>query len=271
MKIFDGHCHLQDERLKDSLAEDLANARKIGVYKFACCGVAPNDWQDVLHLAKENADVIPSFGLHPWEVKERVPDWLEKLRYYLLQIPSGVGEIGLDHGIRERNDKEQEEVFLAQLDLAKELHRPVSIHCRRAFQPLIRLLSKYGPPRAGFLVHSFSGNSDDMTALVELGAYFSFSGTCTFTRNKKAHRNIKAAPLARLLVETDAPDMYPLIRDEEPLQQGEKRTNRPANIFHPLRKIAELRELNVEEMAKEIWQNGIRLFAPVLETDNEQI
>ena len=269
MKLFDCHCHLQDERLQDSLSDHLEQARKLGVARFACCGVSEADWPLVAALCEENDDIVPSFGLHPWEVHERSSQWLETLRHYLSKGPAGVGEVGLDHGIRERNDKEQEEVFLAQLALAAELNRPLSIHCRRAFPTLFRLLKKHEGPQAGFVVHSFSGSLEDMEKLFELGAYFSFSGTCTFTRNKKAHRNIKAAPRERLLIETDCPDMYPLIKGEEPLQRGEKLVNPPANLIHPLRKVAKLLELSEEELAQTIWENANRLFKRAVKSNNE--
>jgi TatD DNase family protein len=271
MKLFDCHCHLQDERLQEGLAEHLALARKVGVARFACCGVSEADWPLVAKLSDENDEIVPSYGLHPWEVHNRSPQWLKTLRQYLSNGPAGVGEIGLDHGIRVRNDKEQEEVFLAQLALAVELNRPVSIHCRRAFPTLIRLLSKHERPQAGFVVHSFSGSLDDMNALFELGAYFSFSGTCTFTRNKKAHRNIKAAPRERLLIETDCPDMYPLVKGEEHQQRGEKRVNPPANIVHPLRKAAELLDESEAKLAQSVWENANRLFSRAMKSDDEQI
>ena len=271
VKIFDCHCHLQDERLHDGLENHLKEARKVGVSRFASCGVSEEDWPILSRLADENNDIIPSFGLHPWEVSKRSQTWSSTLRRILESRPSGVGEIGLDHGIKERNDKEQEEVFLTQVELAVEFNRPISIHCRRAFPTLIRLLKEVELPKAGFVVHSYSGKAEDIDILAALGGYFSFSGTCTFTRNKKAHRNIKAVPKGRLLVETDAPDMYPLVRGEEPLQRGEKRTNFPANIIHPINTMAALLEMDIDELTHVVWANANRLFASILERDNEKI
>ena len=144
MHLFDAHCHLQDERLLPQLDAVMGRAAGHGVVRMMCCGSCAADWPQVRTLAPRFPQVSLSFGLHPWYVGERSPDWLGLLREYLAGGPAAVGEIGLDHALAKSTYAEQETVFLAQLDLAKELHRPVSIHCRRAWGRMMELLEARG-------------------------------------------------------------------------------------------------------------------------------
>lgn len=257
MQLFDAHIHLQDERLKPSLDEVMKKAHDAGIGHWVCCGSAENDWEAVLAIAQKHPGVIPSFGLHPWYVRERSPEWLARLRTFLHSTPSAVGEIGLDHAIEPRNDEEQESIFIAQVQLAKELNRPFSIHCRRAWGRLIPLLTEHVPYPAGFLIHSYSGGPDLVPELAKLGAFFSFSGSITLSGNKKGHRSVRAVPDDRLLIETDAPDIPPHIPDQ-PDSRGE--LNVPANLVHVLNKMAELRSWTAEKTAEITKENGIGLF-----------
>lgn len=80
MQIFDAHCHLQDERIAGATDELLSRAHEAGIERLMCCGTSEADWGDVLSLSEKHAAVVPSFGLHPWFVADRSPDWLERLR-----------------------------------------------------------------------------------------------------------------------------------------------------------------------------------------------
>ena len=257
MHLFDAHCHLQDEKLAPRLDEAMKSARAAGIGHWVCCGSAENDWEAVRALAQKYPGVIPSFGLHPWYVRERSQAWLARLREFLHSIPSAIGEIGLDHAIEPRNDEEQESVFVEQVQLAREMNRPFSVHCRRAWGRLVPLLTEHAPYAAGFLIHSYSGGPDLVSELAKLGAFFSFSGSITFSGNKKGHRSVRAVPDNRLLIETDAPDIPPYIPDQ-PDSRGE--LNVPANLVHVLNKIAELRSWTAEKTAEITRENGMELF-----------
>ena len=267
MKLFDSHCHLQDEKLLARIDDVLARARQAGVQGFCCCGASESDWPAVQDLASRFKDIVPAFGLHPWYVADRTSDWRSALRRHLDSRPdAGVGEIGLDHAIRDRDDKDQVAVFTEQLRIAKELNRFVSIHCRRAWDVMPGLLKEVGTPPAGFVIHSFSGSSEMVKPLAELGAYFSFSGSITFHRNKRGHAAAMAAPLERLLIETDAPDLMPVISPSpRPSPAGgegadKDKPNEPANIVYVLRKLAGLKGLPEEALAEQVWKNAARIF-----------
>ena len=112
LKLYDAHNHLHDERLAANLPAILAALDQEGVTNLVVNGSCEADWEQVLALARRDRRIIPSFGYHPWYVKERSPAWQQELRRYLEQIPSGVGEIGLDRWIKDYDLAQQEEVFV---------------------------------------------------------------------------------------------------------------------------------------------------------------
>jgi TatD DNase family protein len=173
-----------------------------------------------------------------------------------------VGEIGLDHALENRDDREQEEVFLAQLKISRERKVPVSIHCRRAWGRMMELLREAGPHPAGMIMHSFSGGAGLVPGLCELNAYFSFSASLTFPGNKRGPKALRAVPEERLLLETDAPDIPPAERTRE--CPGGKPVNEPAWIRHTLTAAARYLECSEEELARRTADNGLRLFQSIL-------
>ncbi len=102
--LYDAHNHLQDKRLAPYLEKILPVLHSEQVQRMVVNGSSEEDWPAVLELAHRYPQMIPSFGYHPWYVQKRKVHWQDTLRYYLDQIPSGIGEIGLDRWLRKRND-----------------------------------------------------------------------------------------------------------------------------------------------------------------------
>jgi TatD DNase family protein len=183
---------------------------------------------------------------------------------YLDEFPdAGVGEIGLDRWIQNPDMPAQEEVFRSQLDIAASQDRPASIHCLRAWGLLEQTLRSAALPRCGFLLHSYGGPAEMVPQFASLGAYFSLSPYFTHERKSRQAQTFAAVPLDRLLAESDAPDMWPpdelnahLLRDSEG-----KPLNHPCNLQLSYRKLAEIRGMPIEELAQQIEQNFVRLFA----------
>lgn len=286
IKLFDSHCHLQDPRIFNRTPQLIKTALDTGILHFAVNGVSEKDW----HLVKEMSDhypcVVPSFGLHPWFITERTPNWLNALKEFFHTTPSAaVGEIGLDKGShgREIDFTVQVEVFRQQLELAKELKRPASIHCVRAFGDLLQILKSVGPFPAGVILHSYLGSAEMVPEFAKLGAYFSFSGFLMSMKESKAKKMLKSVPSDRILLETDAPDALPksnnldslfLIEGDDfvPKEPGiddaadssrlpKETLNHPANIHNVLAYVASLLELSKEELADVSYKNATRLFS----------
>ena len=151
MIFYDAHNHLQDDRFDGQQNTLLAACENFGVLRMVVNGACEGDWLQVLQLARENKMVLPSFGYHPWYLHERTPDWLKNLERYLDEVPSAVGEIGLDRWKPDLPYAGQEEAFLAQLRLAAERNLPVSIHCLQAWGRMLDLLQANPRPQCGFV------------------------------------------------------------------------------------------------------------------------
>lgn len=265
MQLFDAHCHLQDERLASCLAEVLARAERSGVRRMLCCGCNESNWDAVLALAQAHPEIVPSFGIHPWYMQGRTntAGRLETLERFLMTKSAGVGEIGLDHAVTPRADEEQEAVFIAQLRLARRLQRPVSLHCRKAWERLQAILRKEGGVAYGGLVHSYSGPAELVKPLEEMGLYISFSGAVTRPGNKRGQRALMAVSPGRLLIETDSPDLAPV--------GAASTVNEPANLALVATSVANILGRSPAWVAAQTFANASRLFVGITQqckTDN---
>lgn len=264
-RLFDAHCHLQDERLAPHLDAFMGRAAAAGIAGWHCCGTRESDWNAIRRLAPRFPGIRVSFGLHPWYTADRTSGWLEDLQTLLRESPSGVGEIGLDHALDKETFAVQEEVFLAQISLAARLRRPVSVHCRRAWGRMMELLDNHGWPPDGILFHSYSGGAELVPRLVRRGAFFSFSGAITKEKNARAREAAGAIPADRILVETDAPDLLPDIPHQapHPVTPGHSTVNEPYNLVYVIDTVAALRGWSSTQTAAITAGNAERFFARI--------
>ena len=260
MRLYDAHNHLQApcfDELHNELLEDCE-----GLQRMVVNGCLEPDWPKVAALADRHPQVLPSFGYHPWFIHLRTPDWRKNLEGFLDQCPSAVGEIGIDRWKTDISYDDQEEVFLTQLVMATERNLPVSIHCLKAWGRLLELLQENGVPKRGFLLHSYGGSADMVSAFAKLGAYYSFCGY--FLREDKGrHREaFREVPTDRLLIETDAPDMQLPSHFNEHLLEGPRgrAVNHPANIRVVYRELAKFLEEPDDRLIKRVEKNFRSLF-----------
>lgn len=263
LPLYDAHNHLQDERLAPQREAILQALDRENIVKIVVNGSCEADWPAVLELSQKCPKVLPSFGYHPWYVKERSPQWQQKLLEYLNAVHSAIGEIGLDRWIKDFDLPRQEEAFTWQLNLAAERNLPVSIHCLQAWGRLLELLRERARPQRGFVLHSCNAPKEMIGELAELGAYFSIPGYFAHPRKERQRETFRHVPLDRLLIETDAPDqLLPEDRVEYPLQDPHsgKSINHPANLGAVYRFAAELLNLPIEQLARKVEENFLRLF-----------
>lgn len=240
------------------IGDVMARAARAGVVGFACCGSAEADWAGVEAVHAAFPGVAPGFGLHPWYIKERTGGWKSRLEELLRRYPSaGVGEAGLDHAMDERNDSEQELVLMEQLETAAKFGRPVSLHCRKAWEAVQRCLGAAGMLPSGFVVHSYSGSPEMIPGLCALGGRISFSGSITRHHSRRGRESCKVVPADRLLIETDSPDLMPVTAGGT--SGGD--ANEPANITYVAKEVAGIRGITVEELATLTTRNARVLFS----------
>jgi TatD DNase family protein len=253
MDWFDAHCHLQHDALFPMLGPVTERARTAGVSRMVCCGTSPADWSRVLRCAEQVDAVLPMIGIHPEFVSEAGSGGIQVLETLLRENPqTGIGETGLDFRRRfSLHRPEQEILFAAHLDLARELNRPVAVHCVGAWGRLIEILQDHPAPR--ILLHAYSGSDELIPQLAELNCRFSFGGAITNERAKKARRAVVSVPEELLLLETDAPDALP--HGAAPAD-----ANEPANLIDTARIMAHLRKCAMEHLAEITFRNADRFF-----------
>lgn len=258
MNYLDAHNHLHDERLAPHRSTIFDELRRIGLADAVVNGTRESDWDAVATLGFGQQ----SYGLHPWYVNERSEGWLHDLRARLVAEPrAAIGEVGLDRWVEEHDLAVQTPVFVAQLRLAAELSRPVTIHCIRAWGALGETLAAHDLPR-GFLLHAYGGPAEMVAGFVQRGGYFSFNPYFLHERKLPQREIFRQLPLDRLLVETDAPDLRPPDeRNPRPLFGPDgSAINHPANIDLTYAALAELRGMPLDELAGIVAENFARLF-----------
>ncbi len=264
MKLFDAHCHMQ-------LPEMFARANAAGVSGRVVCGTSSKDWNEIFQISEQFPQSNTMIGIHPWFIFEHWKKDFQTLEALLRENSSvGVGETGLDFSsfanklppspeakadkTVDKQDKftnraEQEASFVAHLDLARELNRPVAVHCVQAWGRLIEILREHSAPK--IVLHAFGGAPELIPELVELNCWFSFCGSVTNPKAKRVRASVVAVPADRLLIETDSPDFPPV---------GCEAPNEPANLIYIAGAVAELRGVPVEEIAALTYKNAQKLF-----------
>lgn len=290
LRFFDAHNHLHDAWLTPHRARILADLSTTGIRCCVVNGSNELDWPEVAGLcstaqraqtspADANAlHLLPSFGVHPWDVGNRTPNWQQTLLRHLDETPdAAIGEIGLDRwmldrarpddprlaGLRRAPLDEQIEVFRWQLTLAAERNLPASIHCLDAFGALHDVLRSTPLPARGFLLHAYNGSADLAHAFIKLGAYFSFNGAFLEPRKERLRELYTQIPAERLLIETDAPAMrLPADREKFTLPDTDEGdpVNHPANLVATYAALAELRGIPLASLCTQVAQNFDRLF-----------
>lgn len=258
--FFDTHCHLQDPRFQDGLGPLLARALERGVTHMVCCGTREEDWGAVLELSRRHPNVLPMLGLHPWYTPDAGPGWLERLASLAEAQRVGIGECGLDFALPDADRELQEGAFRNQLRLAHTLDRPISIHCRRAWERLAAISREEGLPRAGAVIHAFSGSKEVARELQGLGFHFGFGCSLANPANARAAQAIATVAEDRLLFETDAPDIPP--RQIPGFEDCV--LNEPAHIHLAVEAAARLRRADLESTATLAHGNAERIFGGLL-------
>jgi len=248
--LVDSHCHLDLEPLKSGLPHILQEAAAAGVQAFVVPGVHPDGWGGISAVAAEDPRILPAYGIHPMHAGTVTDRILEQL----LELSAGgvaIGETGLDPAYTVSLEL-QERAFREQLKIAVRCGLPVLIHCRRAFQRVVKILREERADRVGGVMHAFSGSVEMAGEFIRLGFGISISGTVTWNNAVKPLRLARELPLEHLVLETDAPDMTP--------ERYRGRFNRPAWITETAERVAELRGISREEVARMTTDNARRLL-----------
>lgn len=251
--LFDTHTHLNDSAFDAEIPEAVARAKANDVTNMAIVGFDEKTIEKSLQLSQDYPELYSIIGWHPTEAY-LYTDQIETKLIEQLQLPKVVamGEMGLDYHWDTSPHDVQKTVFRRQMQIAKELNLPISIHMRDAIEDTYQILKEEHVEDIGGIMHSFSGDVEWMERFLDLGMHISMSGVVTFKKAFDVHEVATKVPFDKLLVETDAPYLSPV-----PFR-GKR--NEPAYVKYVAERVAELRGLSCEEVAKQTTANAKKLF-----------
>ena len=250
MELFDSHAHYNDEKFEgeESIIEEIY---KEGITRLITAGYSLETTKKAIQIAKRYEFVYATAGISPNDIEgttEKDLEEIEKLAQNEKIV--AIGEIGLDYYWNKDNKEKQKEIFIQQIEIANNLNLPIVIHTREAVQDTLEIL-KTNKARGVF--HCCPLNIELIKEGLKLGFYISFAGPVTFKNSKNANHIIEYVPMEKILIETDSPYLSP-----EPLRG---RRNDSRNVKYIAQKIAEVKNIPVEEVARITYENAKRLFS----------
>ena len=262
MQLFDSHAHYNDEKFDEDREKIIEEIHEAGVEKLVVAGYSLASSMSALEIAKQYEWMYTISGISPNDIPEtdadlekqlmNLHDFIEKNLKTNNKIVA-IGEIGLDYYWEkdEERRKLQQIAFIKQINMANEFELPIVIHTREAVMDTLEILKKHTVLKRG-VFHCCPLNRELVKEALKLGYYISFAGPITFKNSKNANEIIELVPIDRMLIETDSPYLAP-----EP-NRGKRNDSR--NVRFIAEKIASVKEMPVEEIAKITFENACDLF-----------
>lgn len=253
--LVDSHVNLHSEQYADDLKEIVARARAAGVEAMLTISDQLSSTSAIAAIAENDPLIWRSVGVHPHHAK----DYADLRAQTLIELAAddnvvGIGECGLDFHYEYSDRGDQLPVFKAHIAASRKTGLPLIIHTRDADDATRNLLiEEYGEGAFTPLLHCYTGGPELAEAVLKLGGYISFSGIITFKKADDIRAIAKAAPLDRIIIETDCPYLAPM-----PMRG---RRNEPAYVKHVAEKLAEIRDAPLDEIEAATTDNFFRLFA----------
>ncbi len=257
MEYYDTHAHYDDSRFDDDREEVIKKIYELGTTMCNEVGVDIQTSINAVNIANKHKFIYAICGIHPSEIalsEKKIDEEISQIKNLVLENKKvvAIGEIGLDYHYKDGPSKElQQYSFIKQIELANELNLPISVHTRDAIDDTIAIIRKYKVRCKGVL-HCCPFNKELVRHGLENGFYIAFGGTSTFKNSKNVPEIIGMVPDDKILIETDSPYLAP-----EPLR-GTR--NDSSNLKYVVKKLAELKNMEPENMARLTYENGKRIF-----------
>lgn len=255
--LFDTHAHYNDNKFdadREQLFSEMITPNEVnplGVEYILNCGTDTETSKECVKLAGSYSFLVAAVGFHPHEASRYTIESREEIKKLAASDKVvAIGEMGLDYHYDFSPREVQKQVFSDQLDLAEELNMPVIIHDREAHGDVMDILSAH--KNSFGIFHSYSGSGEMAKQVIKMGFYVSYSGSLTFNSAVNLRESVKYVPLDRLLIETDAPYLTPVP------YRGKR--NDSSKMYETLKKLAELKEIPIDELAKITSDNAKRIF-----------
>ena len=252
MNLFDTHAHILDEKFDEDRQQVIQRIYD-NMALVVNIGYNLDDCPRTVALAEQYDKLYAAVGLHPEDVTTYTPEGWDMI-CQLAQHPKvvGIGETGLDYYWDVSTKEAQKRLFRQHIDLACQLHKPLVIHDREAHGDTLDILKTSSARQVGGILHAFSGSVEMALEVIKLGFYIGLGGPVTFKNARKTVEVAAAIPLEHLVIETDCPYMTPV-----PFR-GKR--NEPVLVQHTAEKIAQIRNMPVEELIEITYQNGKRVY-----------
>ena len=258
MKIFETHAHYDDERFDEDRDELISSMLSdTGELDYIVnVGASRQGCEASLALAAQYEKVYAAIGFHPEDIvrlKESDIEWLENmLGESKTRKIVALGEIGLDYYYDEPGRELQKKWFARQLELAREVGKPVIIHSRDACADTIDILKSGHASEVGGIIHCYSYSKETVKTFYDMNFYFGIGGVLTFKNAKKLIEAADVIPLERIVLETDCPYLAPV--------PNRGKRNDSSNIQYVIEKLADIKGVTKEQIAEVTYQNACRVY-----------
>ncbi len=251
--FIDTHVHLNNKELYAKIDEVINEAHNVGVKKFFVVGYDYETSKLAIEIAKKFNNCYAIIGFHPTEIKEYTDkeyDWLKENAKE--DVVVAIGEIGYDFHWNTTTKEEQYSAFVRQIEIAKEVNKPISVHSRDAIELTLKTLTETNAKVVGGVMHSYSGSKEMAKLFIKENFYLGISGPVTFKNGRVMKEVVETIDLKYLVSETDSPYLTP-----HPYRGKE---NGPKYIPLIVQEIANIKNMNLEDVKKQIEINVKDLF-----------
>lgn len=252
-RIFDTHAHYDDEAFDEDREELLGRLATNGIGRVINVGSTVESCERCLELADRHEGIYAAIGIHPSETEALDEARFERLRQQCLHPKCvAVGEIGLDYYWPEPGAELQKEWFERQLELAREVKKPVVIHSREACKDTLDLLKAHGAKELGGVIHCYSYSAETAREYLNMGFFFGIGGVLTFKNSKKLKETVEMLPMEVMVLETDCPYLAPVPH------RGKRNTS--LMLPYVVEAMAAIKGISAEEVRRITWENACRLY-----------
>ena len=251
--MIDSHCHLDHPPLLDNLNDILNRSKEVGIKKLLTICTTLESFKNIENILIIDDMIYGTFGIHPHETENNDVSKITIIES-IKKNPKliGVGETGLDFYYNYSKKNKQIDSFKKHIEAAIEINLPIIVHSRNAEDETFNILNEYKKHKPKILMHCFTGTYKFYKQMEELDSYFSASGIITFNSSKDLQNTFSKIPNNKLLVETDSPFLAPV-----PMR-GKK--NEPSFIKYTLKKLADIKNIDVSEIVSLTTKNFNNLF-----------
>ena len=252
--IIDSHCHLDFKEFKHDFNSILTNAKNNNILGMQTICTKISEFPKILNISEQYPNIWCSIGTHP----HHADDEIHISKKTIIEICKnknviGIGETGLDYYYENSKKDSQIQSFYKHIEVSRETNLPLIIHARDADNDIIDILiEEYKKQKFTGVIHCFTASQELAAAALSIGFYISFSGIITFKNAEKIRKSCEIIPINKILVETDAPFLAPMP------YRGKR--NEPAYITEIIKKVAEIKNISLEDTTKFTTNNFFNLF-----------